>query len=196
MARTLMLDVDGVLIHPRCGPHWSSRLERDLGINPAALHASFFVPCWEKIVTGRASLPDCLAACLPAIAPAVTPSRLMAYWFEQDSRIDHEVLQGIVALRALGMPVYLATNQDHARMRYLLDTLALRPCIDGWFHSAALGERKPQQAFFAAIQAHLAVPAPDLVLVDDSAENVAAARAAGWQAIQWTAGATLADLIA
>jgi putative hydrolase of the HAD superfamily len=45
-----------------------------------------------------------------------------------------------------------------------------------------LGAVKPEPAAFEAVTARLDVGAEDLLFVDDSHENVAAARALGWQA--------------
>jgi len=37
-----MLDVDGVIVRPRDGRHWSTNLEKDLGISAATLQTYFF----------------------------------------------------------------------------------------------------------------------------------------------------------
>ena len=72
MIRALMLDIDGVVIRPRDGRHWSSNLENDLGLSPIALQNHFFDPHWEQVVTGRLGLHECLATVLQSIAPAIT----------------------------------------------------------------------------------------------------------------------------
>ena len=55
-----MLDVDGVLLRgrPADGLPWATGLEADLGVSPAALHASFFAVHWAEIVVGRAGLME------------------------------------------------------------------------------------------------------------------------------------------
>jgi putative hydrolase of the HAD superfamily len=77
-----------------------------------------------------------------------------------------------------------------------MEVVGLRSHVDGCYYSAALGSRKPHRAFFEAIQAQIDVPPSDLLLVDDSKDNVAAAISAGWSAVHWTPAKRLTDIIA
>jgi putative hydrolase of the HAD superfamily len=194
VVRVLMLDVDGVLLRgrPADGARWDAGLEADLGVSPAALHEVFFAPHWEEIVAGRAGLMERLGPALAGIAPGVSAARLVEYWFAQDSRVDAAVLAEVAALRAAGVAVHLATNQEHLRAAWLRERFA--GLVDGVQYSAALGVRKPEPAFFA--RAAAAVGNGGLMLVDDSAANVAAARAAGWRAALWTGERPLGALVA
>ena len=184
--RALMLDVDGVLLRgrPADGLPWATGLEADLGVNPARLHAAFFAVHWAEIVVGRAGLMERLRPALAAIAPGVPAERLVEYWFAQDSRVDEGVLADVAALRARGVAVHLATNQEHLRAAWLRERFGAQ--IDGLRSSAARGVKKPEAAFFA--QAGADWPAGSVLLVDDTAANVAAAHAAGWRARLWTGG--------
>lgn len=148
----LMVDVDGVLLNgrPRDGAHLFSDLEAELGINLERLQAEFFEPHWEAVVTGRANMMDRLRPVLARLAPELPAERFVEYWFENDSRIESGVLDGLRALRETSASprIYLATNQEHMRARYLMDTLDLAAHVDGIVYSAALGHRKPGAAFF------------------------------------------------
>ncbi|BBK37603.1 hypothetical protein STAQ_26810 [Allostella sp. ATCC 35155] len=66
-----------------------------------------------------------------------------------------------------------------------MERLGLAAHVDGMFHSAALGCRKPEPAFFTAIASALGRSPDEILLVDDLAENVHAA-AAGWDTVHWT----------
>ncbi|MCI3135399.1 hypothetical protein MQH10_24690 [Phenylobacterium aquaticum] len=49
--KALMVDVDGVLVHPQRGGHWSDGLEAELGLSRAALDQHFSprtgrTSCW------------------------------------------------------------------------------------------------------------------------------------------------------
>jgi putative hydrolase of the HAD superfamily len=197
LIRALMLDVDGVLVRgrPADGAPWASRLEADLGVSAEALHRAFFAPHWDEIVVGRAGLMERLGPALAGIAPGMPAERLVEYWFGQDSRLDDSVLADVAALRAAGVAVHLTTNQEHLRAGYLMGRLGLGRLVDGIQYSAALGARKPEAAFFARAAAAVGVPAAGLMLVDDTAANVAAARAAGWQARHWMGEARLSELV-
>ena len=83
--------------------------------------------------------------------------------------------------------MYLATNQEHLRAAYLMDTVGLAEHVDGIFYSARLGAKKPQMEFFAKVQAAVGLRGDDLLLIDDSLHNVEAALQAGWRALHWTA---------
>jgi putative hydrolase of the HAD superfamily len=82
--------------------------------------------------------------------------------------------------------VYLATNQEHLRAAYLMQKLGLAEHVDGIFYSARLGAKKPDLEFFARVQAAVGLRGEELLLIDDSRQNVEAARQAGWQALHWT----------
>jgi putative hydrolase of the HAD superfamily len=183
----LMLDLDGVLIRGRAGDGslWTTDLERDLGVPVAALQDVFFRPYWDAIVTGELELISCLERCLPDIAPRVAARDLIAYWFSRDAYIDHTLLEKVDRIRAQGGQVYLATNQEHLRIQYVLDELGVRSHVDGCFHSASLGYAKPSAGFYDSVYARVGVARSRLLLIDDNLENIRAALAARWRAIWW-----------
>jgi putative hydrolase of the HAD superfamily len=67
-----------------------------------------------------------------------------------------------------------------------MDDLGLAQHVDGMFYLARLGSKKPDLEFFAKVQSAIGLSAREILLVDDSAQNVEAAVSAGWQALQWT----------
>ncbi|RWB06679.1 MAG: HAD family hydrolase [Mesorhizobium sp.] len=196
--RTIMMDVDGVLVsgRPIDGAHLFTDLERDLGIPRALLQREFFLPRWPAIVTGRRPLEPELADVLAVIAPDVSAETLIKYWFENDSRLDREVLGAITELRSDGRRVFLATNQEHRRASYLMNDMRLADHVDGIVYSAALGHRKPSAEFYELATAFAETKASDIVLIDDTQDNVLAARAYGWGAVHWKQGMTSAALMA
>jgi putative hydrolase of the HAD superfamily len=188
MIKALMVDVDGVLVtgRPSDGRHWAAGLEADLGLNFDDLQTRFFKPHWEEIVTGRASLRRRLVEVLGEIAPGLTVERLLAYWFSQDARLNADLLNELAALRRRGLLVCLATNQEHERMHYLMHSVGFAAQFDGCYYSAEIGHRKPASEFFDAVVMEVRLSPGELVLIDDAAENVRAALAAGWRAVHWT----------
>lgn len=192
-----MLDVDGVLItgRPADGLSWSTDLERDLGISPADLQREFFRKHWDDIIVGHAGIEEGLAAALDRIAPHMDPGDLMAYWFGSDSRIEPAVLEDVASCRAAGIAVWLATNQEHRRAAYLMNELGLALYVDGILYSAELGCRKPETAFYRQAELRTGFAPGELLLVDDTPANVAAAIEAGWNAVRWTGEAPLAIVL-
>jgi putative hydrolase of the HAD superfamily len=183
-----MLDVDGVVVRgrPRDGLPWSTSLEQDLGISSEQLHAILFAPHWDEIVTGRKELFSVLDDCMPQLTQSVTAKQLVDYWFKMDSFVDEAVLYACDKIRASGVRVFLATNQEHHRASYLVDRLRLGRHVDGMIYSAKVRARKPDLAFFQAAMAQTGFGPENLVLVDDTITNLDAARKAGWAALHWT----------
>ncbi len=127
-----------------------------------------------------------LAPVLATMAPKVSAGRLIAFWFENDSRVDQNVLSAMKRYRQRGVPVFLATNQEHMRADYLMRTVGLGAHVDGIIYSAALGHRKPDARFFERAAAIAGAAPEEIVLVDDTLANVEAARRSGWSAVHWT----------
>jgi putative hydrolase of the HAD superfamily len=190
---TLLLDVDGVLVsgRPADGKHLFTDLERDVGVSLPRLQREFFDKSWHGIVTGKKPLLPALAEALLRIAPAVSAQTLLDYWLRNDARIDQTLLAAVAHRRSNGWRVYLATNQEHHRARYLMEDLALGSHVDGIFYSAALGARKPDRGFFEAVATTIDDPAS--IFIDDTEANVLAARRFGWRAIQWQFGMELEE---
>lgn len=192
-----MVDVDGVLIdgRPEDGRHWQTSIEEDLGLTEDALREHFFAPHWENIVLGRAALMECLTPALQKAAPHLRPDAFVSYWLQRDSRIVAPLLQEIASIRASGIRVYLATNQEHVRARYLMEELGLAAHVDGIFYSAQLGAKKPDRDFFSKVEAAVGLRGEEIILIDDSRQNVDAATNAGWRALHWTSDSSPHDVV-
>ncbi|MEM0947323.1 MAG: HAD-IA family hydrolase [Pseudomonadota bacterium] len=187
MLKCLMLDVDGVLVdgRPRDGLRWDIDLSKDMGVSAKALVDEFFKRDWKDIVIGKKDMRPALSAVLKRIAPSVEAEDLIAYWFQMDSRIVEPVLSDVRKARQQGLPVYLATNQEHLRATYLMQTMGLRHEVDGIVYSAKAGSRKPQIEFYCFAERETGRQPHEMLLVDDTLPNVEAAQSAGWEAVLW-----------
>lgn len=193
--KILMVDVDGVLIRSPPGG-WSRDLQADLGLPQHVLETEFFDIHWAEIAVGRASLPARLGPVLERCAPHLTARGLMDYWFRRDAEVDPTFLGQLEPLRASGVALHLATNQEHERAAFLWKTLGLQDHFAAMHYSADVGWAKPDPGFFTTVVARTGYAPADLTLVDDRPENVAAARQAGWGGLYWDGTGTLADLLA
>jgi putative hydrolase of the HAD superfamily len=196
--KVLMVDVDGVLVHgrPSDGLHLFTHLERDLGLNRDLIQKEFFQTHWGDIVTGRDDLEPRLASVLEKIAPGLSATTLIDYWFTNDSRLDRTLLADLAALRAKGIPMFLATNQEHRRAAYLMQTLGLSAHFDGIFYSAMLGYQKPASEFFRLATERVGIAANEIAFIDDFPANIEAAQQFGWKATHWTPLSKLEDALA
>jgi putative hydrolase of the HAD superfamily len=193
--RALMVDVDGVVITPRPGG-WAATLERDLGLSSEILQAEFFRPHWDDVALGRADLHDRLAPVLARHAPHLTSHWLVAYWFEKDAQIDTGLLDELTELRRTGVELHLATIQEAERAAWLWNTLGFRHRFDALHYSGDIGAKKTDAAFYAAVEARTGLSGAEVALIDDTPDNVDAARAAGWRAVLWDGTLTLTQALA
>ena len=196
----LVLDIDGVvsLAQPGSPNPWYATLEQDWGLShDRELAPEFFLkPDFMEVLRGRldlyVALNDYFVAKGNGLADRL--QEFVAYWFEKDSLIDHEVLALVDAWRSrTGGKVFAATNQEHHRAADLRDRLGLDKHFDEIIYSAALGVCKPDRVFYTNAQARMGVTAAQSILfVDDKASNVDGARMAGWRAMLYRGPESLA----
>ncbi len=185
----LLLDLDGVLV--LAPPTFRADLAaaapwRDGGCS-AFLAELADHPAQRAALVGDTDVLHAMAPLLERHAPGGEPVAVHDVFCAASVR-DQEVVDLLADLAVDAL--HVATNQDTRRMAALAPILDGLP-VDGVFASCDLGERKPEAAFFTAVLAVLGVPADDCLLVDDSPANVAGARAAGLQAVQYSSVAQL-----
>lgn len=169
--RVLLLDADGVV---QWTPRFLDRVETLLG-DLDLLGALTEVE--SRFMTGGSGLRDELAAVLARNGRHAAIDDLLEAWSDIDP--DPDVLALVDRVRARGVPVYLATNQQPLRGPRMLTSLGYDRHFDGQFHSFQLGHAKPDPAFFTAVLDRLRVDPARVLFVDDLADNVAGARSVG-----------------
>lgn len=93
-----------------------------------------------------------------------------------------DVAPALRRLRARGLRLGVVSNAWPS-LRIRLATAGLDALLDAVVVSAELGVPKPDPAIYRRALAELAVPAADVLFVDDDPVNVAAARRLGMQAV-------------
>jgi len=196
----LVLDIDGVvsLAQPGSAHPWYASLQADMGIDYQALERDFFRREFLEVLRGRLDLYVALQDYFTPLDLADRLEEFVAYWFEKDAFIDRGVLAQADAWRQrTGGRCFAGTNQEHHRVAYLRDQAGLGVHFDEIIYSAALGVCKPERVFFTNAQARMGVTvAQSILFVDDKAENVDAARAAGWRAMLYRGPKSLAGALA
>jgi putative hydrolase of the HAD superfamily len=148
---------------------------------------------WRELVA--AALADRLRRVRPGEArsedEALTlATKVVEEWNTYRGQIVPEVLDMVTAVRATGAPVALCTNATD-ELRDDLARFDLVDAFDAVVGSAEIAVAKPHPDFFAAACEAVSMPAASCLFVDDTARNVAGARAAGLLAFRYTG---LADL--
>jgi len=99
-------------------------------------------------------------------------------------------------LSAEGVPLYVLSNFSAETFPLAQRRFAFFEHFDGLVISGAEGLKKPDPRIYALLTDRFALT-PELTLfIDDRRDNTAAARAAGWQALEFTSAARLADDLA
>lgn len=196
----LALDIDGVvsLAQPGSAQPWYATLKADLDLDYEAIERDFFRREFHEVLRGRLDLHVALQDYLEPLGLGERLEEFVAYWFDKDCVIDRAVLAQADAWRQrTGGRCFAASNQEHHRVAYLREQGGLGEHFDEIVYSAALGVCKPDRVFFTSAQTRMGVAvAQSILFVDDKAENVDAARAAGWRAMLYRGPESLEKALA
>ncbi len=177
-------DFDGVLNRNMVEGRfvWQENFERDIGRSLEDFHEAVFTDAFAEIIRGRIDLLDHVAAWTDRVRYAPGAAALLDYWFAKDARPDERMLVVMEKLAAAGRKQAIATNNEARRTAYIENEMNFGQRVEAIFSSGRLGHAKPDRAFFDTVREALGTAPERLLLVDDSAANVAAAEALGWQA--------------
>jgi len=194
MIRTVLFDADGVLQQP--APGWRDKVAElcgDPDQTERFVEEVFTVerPCFR----GRADFGQALDAVLKRWGSRFSVADALQIWTLIEP--DAGILEIVSRLRAGGITVGLATNQQAYRADFMTFRLGYAELFDHLFYSCNIGYAKPSEEYFQAVLDRLAVPAPELLFLDDHEANVHAAGRLGLQAEVFSIeeGATRAMLI-
>lgn len=190
MTRTLVFDVDGVLVHgyharPERQQRWDETLLADLGVDPDRFRDEFIFDIFiKKVVTGEMSLVEALDKRLPSLGYRASSMAFAHYWLSRDSRVNGELLDALRRLKTeQGVRLYIATNQEHMRAQWLWTTLGFGEVFDDIFYSARIGMIKSHKGFFDFADQKMGRLEEPPLFFDDTAKVIDAARHAGWDSV-------------
>ena len=109
--------------------------------------------------------------------------KFIEYWLEKDSNINTELLEFIKKLQQNSdVKLFIATNQEHNRARYIMENLGFSNYFDDIFHSAKIGHTKKEPAYFQEVDKILGLDNIKPIFFDDTPEIVTVANEHGWDA--------------
>jgi putative hydrolase of the HAD superfamily len=193
MTRAVFFDVDGVLVHgyharPELQLRWDENLLEDLGIDPEQFKEKFIYDVFiKKVLIGKVGLVEALDRVLPQLGYKGPTQRIVAYWLEHDSQLNVQLIDVARKLKATGLKIYIATNQEHLRAQWLWQGLRLGEIFDDMFYAARFGVAKPDPGFYAEVERRLGPQTEPPLFFDDSPKVIAGARKAGWEAVEFNA---------
>lgn len=172
MIRAVLFDADGVLQQP--SPGWRDKVAELCGDPDQAetfVEEVFAVerPCFR----GRADFGRALDAVLRRWGSRFNVDDALQVWTLIEP--DAGMLDVVTRLRDNGTTVGLATNQQAYRADFMSFRLGYAELFDHLFYSCNIGFAKPSEEYFQAVLDRLAVPAPEILFLDDHQANVQAA---------------------
>lgn len=87
-------------------------------------------------------------------------------------------------LRRCGFQTYIFSNTNDLAIEHVRRRFPFFANFDGYIFSCEVGAMKPEKAIYEAMENMCGRRGPDLIYIDDRAENIAAGAARGWRAIQ------------
>ena len=126
MITTLILDADGVLIN---GESFADALHRDFAVD-LAKEKEFFKGPFQECLVGKRDLKESVAPYLPSFGFKGSADEFLAYWFKSEHAINDALMTAVGRLRAAGVRVVLATNQEKYRTDYMLQHMGFADAFD------------------------------------------------------------------
>jgi putative hydrolase of the HAD superfamily len=183
VVRAVLWDADGVLQHLPAG--WEASMRPVVGhlVDDVEAFLQEAFAAERPALTGHARWVEVLPRLLEKWGIAHAYDDALQVWLTIEPVAETREL--VASLRASGVRCFLATNQDEHRGRHMHENLGYAELFDDTFYSFELGVAKPDPAYFSAVLSRLALPAGEVLFVDDNAANVQSARDVGLRAEQW-----------
>lgn len=182
--KALLLDVDGVLIRSR-HKYFSEKYSEEYKI-PIKDILPFFKNEYKLAAVGKLDIREVLPKYLDTWGWNKSVDNFLQYWFESEREKDTDLIQLIQNLRSLGVKVYIASNNEARRAKYLMEKVGFDRDLDGAFFSAGLGVVKSDPDFFEKILSELKLPPAEVTYFDSDEENAEVAKNVGVNSFVYT----------
>lgn len=189
--RAVLFDADGVL--QRMAPGWLDNVKRLCGDASQAEHfIQDIFQAEQPCLRGEGDFKQALAENLFKWGSETAIEDALRVWMMIEP--DAEAFRLVRRIRANGVIVGLATNQQNQRAHHMLEVLGYKHEFDYVFCSCRMGVVKPTAAYFQSAMDALGLEAGCVVFIDDHETNVAAAEAMGLRGIRFHLDQGVAEL--
>ena len=178
-AKAAVFDLGNVLLQ------WNPEAYYDAVIGPERRKA-FFDRVPVDTLNDRSDLGEDLSSLVREFAPLYPDwEREIQMWWEDWPKICAPEIPGSVdllkRLKERGVPVYSLTNFGVETLNIATRTYPFLSLFDREFVSGHLQVMKPDDGIYEALEKGTGLTGSDLIFADDRADNIAAAKARGWQ---------------
>lgn len=179
-AKAAVFDIGNVLIEWNYAPYMSARFGADrtarfleeTGIVEVHFRTDAGEPFSETIRAHAANHPDF--------------ADMIHAWVDNWLDLCGPVIGGMAEimdeLRARNVPIFALSNFAAENYEWTKDTFPILQRFDREFISGRMMTAKPDPAIYQAVEQATGLTGADLFFTDDRDENIASARARGWQA--------------
>ena len=94
-----------------------------------------------------------------------------------------EMIELHAGLRRRGVPTWIFSNTNDLAIEHIRNNFPFFANFDGYIFSYEVGAMKPQAKIYEELEKLTGQRGPDILYLDDRAENVAGGASRGWQAI-------------
>lgn len=182
MLKAIIFDADGVLLLSKHGGKRFSQFFSEKFKLPIETMAPFFQNEFIDCLIGKKDLKEELPKQMEAWKWKKSVEELLEFWFTEESKINKPLIKLLPALKKKGLKLYLGTNNEKHRTKYLLEEIGLNKHLHKAYASYAVGHKKPAKEFFEHIINDLKLPPNQILFIDDDQKNVAAAKQSGMNA--------------
>jgi len=184
MIKIVIFDVDGVIINRE--KYFSEKLAERLNLNLKVEVLPFFTGPFQECLMGRKDLKVEIVPWLVKWGWVGTVDTFLDYWFEEEKVIDQRIINLAESFRAHGTRLFLGTDNEKYRVKYLMNVLGLRDLFEKTFGSSTIGFRKDKPEFFQYVLNELEDYSEDEILfIDDDLRNIELAKEFGINAIHY-----------
>jgi len=193
--RNIVFDIGGVLADFRIKEFLSEK-GFDSAMIRRILKASVMSPYWGRFERGELTEEETLRGFVSA-DPEIEDELNLAYTSVEGMLTSRDyAIPLIQGLKASGYNVYYLSNYSKKAYDECGESLAFMPYMDGGIVSFQAGLTKPDPRVYQLFLERYGLTAGECLFIDDTAENVSAARALGFSALEFTSYAELLAALA
>ncbi len=186
---TIVWDFDGVLNRSfsERKSTWNEGFEMEFGQSAETFNEILFNDKFSEVLIGEISLIEVVTDWAGTVGYHGNLMNLIEYWFQNEYSLDDRIMGLLAASKRSNLRNVMGTNNEAMRTQFIAEDLGFADRMDRIFASGLMGVTKPDEGFFDMVSDELSVEPDEMLLIDDSAENIEAADACGWQ-VHWFDG--------
>ncbi|KAF7125721.1 hypothetical protein CNMCM5793_002014 [Aspergillus hiratsukae] len=161
---------------------------KDTAVLPGQFKKMLTSPTWSDYERGRLSEESCYERLAEQFGVASSEIARSFRQARQSLVTDAAIVALISETRAIAghIAIYAMSNVSAPDYAALLQTQPEMGVFDGVFPSGCYGTRKPELLFYRKVLQEIAVPADQVIFVDDQLDNVVSAQSTGMHGIVYT----------